>query len=307
MSVTSSKHSNQRELSLEDAIWLEAFIERARWRFAWTQARIYPHEYTTKKYCTPEDHSRMIDLIEKYGVREPFHKTNHRYLCFQERKYWHMGNPYSGNPDHHPNVINRVWLDVRRHAANVSHVWTPKEVELQIQIWEIQLEKATGQVKLPASSRTKKRKPTTQTKASANARTENRNPAAQEKILVVPSYERDQSEADSESWPEFGQMPESLIRDAYRHASQFQRQWWEHLAKHPNQRFSFTELVEAVGTNIGSIRGSMGRFAARSNVHYGGQRPYRIYIDQDGKRSRIWMDSRAAQIIQEEAALVTQA
>ena len=307
MSVTSSKHSNQRELSLQDAKWLEAFIERTKWKFSWTQARTYPHEYTTKQHCSAEDHSRMINLIENYGVEEPFHKALRKYLYFQERKYWHMGKPFSGNPADYPNVINRVRLDVRRHAANVSHVWTPKEVELQIQIWEIQLEKATGQVKLPASSKTKKRKPTTQTKASANARTENRNLAAQEKILVVQSYAKDQAEADSESWPEFGRMPESLIRDAYRHASQFQRQWWEHLAKHPNQRFSFTELAEAVGTNLGSIRGSMGRFATRSKVHYGGQRPYRIYIDQDGKRSRIWMDSRAAQIIQEEAALVTQA
>jgi O6-methylguanine-DNA--protein-cysteine methyltransferase len=307
MSVTSTKHSNQRELSLEDAKWLEAFIERAKWKFAWTQARIYPHEYTTKKYCTPEDHSRMIDLIKRYGVREPFHKTNHKYLHFQERKYWHMGDPYSSNPDHHPNVINRVWLNVHHHAANVSHVWTAEEVELQKRIWEIQLEKATGQVKLPASSSAKKRKPSTQTKASANTRTENRNPATQEKILVVPSCEKDQTEATLESWPEFGQMPDSLIRDAYGHASQFQRRWWEHLAKHPGKRFSFAELAEAVDTNLSSIRGSMGRFAARSKDHYSGQRPYRIYIDQNGKRSRIWMDSRAAQIIQQEAALVAQA
>jgi len=54
-----------------------------------------------------------------------------------------MGEPESEDPEKWPNVINRTWIDVRRHAANVSHRWTAEEVELQMRIWEIQLEKAT--------------------------------------------------------------------------------------------------------------------------------------------------------------------
>ena len=126
---------------------LARIIERTKWKFAWTYARTYPHEYTTKALCDPEDHARLIDCIERYGVVERFGKARRKYFYFQERKYWHMGNPYSEDPEEWPNVINRVWLDVRRHEENVKHVWTPEEVELQKRLWEIQLEKATGQTR----------------------------------------------------------------------------------------------------------------------------------------------------------------
>ncbi len=49
-----------------------------------------------------------------------------------------------------PCVINRTWVDVRRHAANVRHRWTEEEVELQMRLWEIQIEKATDRRKKKA-------------------------------------------------------------------------------------------------------------------------------------------------------------
>lgn len=65
-----------------------------------------------------------------------------------------MGEPFSDDPEKWPNVINRTWLDVRRHAENVRHRWTPEEVELQQRLWEIQLEKATAAKKPTRKSKT---------------------------------------------------------------------------------------------------------------------------------------------------------
>jgi hypothetical protein len=122
---------------------LAAIIDHAKWTFAWTYARTYPHEYTTKSLCDSADHALLIDHIERFGVVERFGKEHRKYLHFRDRKYWHMGEPSSDDPEKWPNVINRTWLDVRRHAENVKHRWTAEEVELQMRIWEIQLEKST--------------------------------------------------------------------------------------------------------------------------------------------------------------------
>jgi len=126
---------------------LAQLIERTRWKFAWTYARTYPHEYTTKVLCTPDDHAKLIDCIEKYRVIERFGDSHRKYFFFEDRKYWHMGEPDSDDPELHPNVINRTWVDVRRHAENVKHWWTEEEVELQQRLWEIQLEKSTDRNK----------------------------------------------------------------------------------------------------------------------------------------------------------------
>ncbi|MCR4427653.1 MAG: hypothetical protein NUW23_15985 [Firmicutes bacterium] len=133
--------SEEHNLPPEEIEALASLIERTKWKFAWTYARTYPHEYTTKELCSPEDHAHLIACIEKYGVVEYFGDTPRKYLYFQDRKYWHMGLPESKDPQEWPNVINRAWVDVRRHAANVRHRWTPEEVELQMRIWEIQREK----------------------------------------------------------------------------------------------------------------------------------------------------------------------
>ncbi len=126
---------------------LANLIERTQWKFAWTYARTYPHEYTRKTMSTPEDHAKLIEYIEKYGVIERFGNSHRKYFYFEERKYWHMGDPQSEDPEQWPNVINRTWVDVRRHAANVKHRWTAEEVELQMRLWEIQLEKTTDRPK----------------------------------------------------------------------------------------------------------------------------------------------------------------
>ena len=132
-----------------DADGFSQLIERTYWRFAWTMARTFPHEYTTKtkERCAPDDHARLIDCIERYGAIERFGNDWRKYFHFQERKYWHMGDPYSEDPEQWPNVINRTWVDVRRHAANVEQSWTAEEIELQQRLWEIQLEKTTDRPK----------------------------------------------------------------------------------------------------------------------------------------------------------------
>lgn len=132
------------ELPPEETTLLETAIQRSTWKFSWTYARTWPHEYTVKGKSTPEDHALIIEKIERYGVRIPWGKYNNKYLFFQDRKYWHMGDPYSGDPEQQPNVINRTWLDVRKHSQNVAHVWVAEEVELQQRIWEIQAEKAAA-------------------------------------------------------------------------------------------------------------------------------------------------------------------
>lgn len=146
----------------EDASGLAPLIERTKWRFAWTYARTYPHEYTTLKFCRADDHAWLIDCIEQQGVLERFGNSQRKYLHFEERKYWHMGDPSSADPEQWPNVINRTWVDVRRHAANVAHVWTPEEVELQQRIWEIQLEKVTDHPKSEATPKVSEPGPTPQ-------------------------------------------------------------------------------------------------------------------------------------------------
>ena len=99
-----------------------------------------------------QDHARLIDCIESRGVVERFGTNYGKYFYFEERKYWHMGDPRSEDPEQWPNVINRTWVDVRRHSANVSRSWTPEEVELQMRIWEIRLEETTDRPK-PESTR----------------------------------------------------------------------------------------------------------------------------------------------------------
>jgi hypothetical protein len=139
--------SNDSEFLTHEKDSLAQLIERTKWKFAWTYARTYPHEYTTKALCNPEDHARLIDCIERYGVIERFGNSRRRYFYFEERKYWHMGEPQSEDPEKWPNVINRTWVDVRRHAANVEHAWTAEEVDLEMRLWEIQLEKSTDRLK----------------------------------------------------------------------------------------------------------------------------------------------------------------
>mgnify|MGYP005810994535 CR=1 FL=1 len=63
------------ELSAEQVEELEETIALARWKFAWTRARTYPREYTTKQLCDPAGHARLIDCIERYGLVKPLKET----------------------------------------------------------------------------------------------------------------------------------------------------------------------------------------------------------------------------------------
>ncbi|MFZ5809279.1 MAG: hypothetical protein ACOY16_08350 [Chloroflexota bacterium] len=147
LSMLGNPVNTPERLPDDEAEEIAQVIERTKWKFAWTYARTYPHEYTTKALCSAEDHARLIDCIEHYGIVERFGNVRRKYFYFQERKYWHMGEPYSKDPKMWPNVINRTWVDVRRHAENVKHRWTKEEVELQMRLWEIQLEKSTDRYK----------------------------------------------------------------------------------------------------------------------------------------------------------------
>ena len=139
--MTSPLPPNHPESVPQETEILAALIQRTKWKFSWTLARIYPHEYTTKKAASPQDHEKLITCIEQYGVPEFFGADQRKYFYFQGRKYWHMGNPESDNPEDWPDVYNRCWVDIRKHAENVAHTWTPEEVQLQMRIWEIQIEK----------------------------------------------------------------------------------------------------------------------------------------------------------------------
>jgi hypothetical protein len=61
---------------------LKSIINRTKWKFAWTYARTYPHEYTTKNQCSLDDHSRIIDCIERFGIIERFGDSRRKYLYF---------------------------------------------------------------------------------------------------------------------------------------------------------------------------------------------------------------------------------
>ncbi|MFH1097617.1 MAG: hypothetical protein V1749_08985 [Candidatus Desantisbacteria bacterium] len=67
---------NRPECLLDDeAKGLAQLIERTKWKFAWTYAYTYPHEYITKSLCSPEDHARLIDYIERFGDSRPKSET----------------------------------------------------------------------------------------------------------------------------------------------------------------------------------------------------------------------------------------
>ncbi len=68
LSILVISNNRSERLTPEDMQGHAQLIERARWKFAWTYARTYPHEYTTKALCNPEDHARLIACIERYGI-----------------------------------------------------------------------------------------------------------------------------------------------------------------------------------------------------------------------------------------------
>jgi hypothetical protein len=124
-----------------------AEVERTvHFTFAKTYGKSYPHEYTTRRACPVESHARLIALIEKHGVVERFYDAERKYLYCGERKYWHMGDPYSELPDAWPNVINRTWLEVRRYEGDARALgYDGGELEDLARRWEVLLRRARGQ------------------------------------------------------------------------------------------------------------------------------------------------------------------
>ena len=135
--------SSESELLTDEIDGLAPLVDRARVEVCLDLRPHLSRTIPTKALCSPEDHARLIDCIERYGVIERFGNSRRKYFYFEERtSFSHMGEPQSKDQEKWPNVINRTWVDVRRHTANVEHVWIAEEVELQMRLWEIQLEKS---------------------------------------------------------------------------------------------------------------------------------------------------------------------
>jgi hypothetical protein len=120
-----------------------AFVAKSRWRFARTYVKSYPHEYTLRGWGDADVFWQAILCIEHWGVSEPFLNTERKYLYIDERKYWHMGNPSSDEPDERPGLINRTWLDVASYREDARALGYDDEgLERLVTQWKLLLEKA---------------------------------------------------------------------------------------------------------------------------------------------------------------------
>jgi hypothetical protein len=127
----------------EAAAFLARWVEETHWRFAKTYVGSYPHEYTLKRFCTPQAHARVLALVEELGVVEPFLDSRRKYLYFGDRKFWHMGNPASPDPTRHCDVINRTWLDVSRYRDDARRLgFDGPELEGMVRTWHRLLRRA---------------------------------------------------------------------------------------------------------------------------------------------------------------------
>jgi hypothetical protein len=108
---------SQREQALG---YFRNFVGVTSWRFAKTYVDSYPHEYTLQRSVGAAAFSRAIQCIEDWGVVEFFWRAERKYLYVDERKYWHMGKARSDNPDEHPTLINRTWVDVSRYRETAE-------------------------------------------------------------------------------------------------------------------------------------------------------------------------------------------
>jgi hypothetical protein len=123
--------------------WFRSFVAGSQWRFAKTYVESYPHEYTLQRWRDADDFSNAIDCIERWGVVEPFLKSQRKYFYVDERKYWHMGNPASPNPDEHPGLINRTWIDVAGYREDArSFGYDEQSLERLVVRWRALLDRA---------------------------------------------------------------------------------------------------------------------------------------------------------------------
>jgi hypothetical protein len=129
-----------REHDLDD---FRRLVADSDWRFAKTYVESYPHEYTLKQWTDADAFSRAIECIEYWGAVESFWRAERKYLYVDERKYWHMGNAASENPDERPTLINRTWLDVSRYRENARALgYDSASLDQLVGRWTSLLEKA---------------------------------------------------------------------------------------------------------------------------------------------------------------------
>jgi hypothetical protein len=119
------------------------FVAHNRWQFAKTYVQSYPHEYTLKQWVDADAFSDAIHCIDTWGVVESFWRAERKYLYVDECKYWHMGRAQSENPDEHPTLINRTWLDVSRYRENARTLgYDEASLAPLVERWVILLENA---------------------------------------------------------------------------------------------------------------------------------------------------------------------
>ena len=127
----------------DDDAWFRAWVEASRWRFAKTYVTTYPHEYALAAWGEPDAFRRAISCIERWGEVETFLDSRRKYLHLDERKYWHMGDAASDDPNKRPGLINRSWLDVARYCDEARALGHDGEaLERLVGRWRSLLERA---------------------------------------------------------------------------------------------------------------------------------------------------------------------
>lgn len=128
-----------------DLTWFRSFVEASRWRFAKTYVESYPHEWTLERWVDQAIFARAILCIERWGAVEPFWRTQRKYLHVDDRKYWHMGEVGSDDPEKRPTLINRTWLDVDRYRDDAMQLgYAGDRLEQLVDHWKVLLDKASG-------------------------------------------------------------------------------------------------------------------------------------------------------------------
>ena len=132
-----------RQADKIETLWFRNFVAQSRWRFAKTYVESYPHEYTLQRWMDPDTFWRAIQCIERWGVVESFWNVERKYLYVDDRKYWHMGDASSSDPERRPGLINRTWLDVTRYRDNARELgYEGEELDRLATRWKMLLERA---------------------------------------------------------------------------------------------------------------------------------------------------------------------
>ena len=75
---------------------------------------------------------------------ESFWSAQRKYFYVDERKYWHMGDASSDDPDEQPDLINRSWLDVTKYRDDAKKLdYDDAALDRLVIRWKVLLEKAT--------------------------------------------------------------------------------------------------------------------------------------------------------------------